>query len=231
MDVRRQGSVDSPDREPSYYEVMAAPRPHEVALRESREFALREAGDYFARRGRLLETLRRLAGRLDAEGVPYAIVGGLALFEHSYVHMTDDVDLLVTTVGLKRIYERLVGLGYLATQPDATRAIRDIRSGVRVKLFLTGEFPGDGKPKRVAFPDPIEASDEVQGLRVLRLPRLIELKLASGMTAPQRLRDLADVQEIIKVRQLDGSFAEQLDASVRERYRELQKAVAAASAS
>ena len=31
----------------------------------------------------------------------------------------------------------------------------------------------------------------------LSLPKLIELKLASGMTAPGRLKDLADVQELI----------------------------------
>ncbi len=207
---------------------MAGPRPYEVALRESREFTLREAGDYFAGRGRLLETLRRLASRLDAERVPYAIVGGLALFEHGYVRMTDDVDVLVTPVGLKQIFERLVGLGYVATHPGSTRAIRDAESGVRVEFLVTGEFPGDGRPKPVSFPDPFEASEELQGLRVLRLPRLIELKLASGITAPHRLRDLADVQEIIKVRRLDSAFADQLDPSVRERYRELQRAVAAA---
>jgi hypothetical protein len=166
---------------------------------------------------------------LDAERVPYAIVGGLALFEHGYVRMTDDVNVLVTRMGLQRIFERLVGLGYIATHPGSTRAIRDTESGVRVEFLVTGEFPGDGRPKPVAFPDPTEASEALQGLRVLQLPRLLELKLASGMTAPHRLRDLADVQEIIKVRKLDASFADQLDASVRERYRELQRAVAAAA--
>lgn len=207
---------------------MVGPRPYEDALRESRDFTLREAGDYFAGRGRLRESLRRLASRLDAEAIPYAIVGGLALFEHGYIRMTDDVDVLVTRDGLERVFERLVGLGYVGTHPGATRAIRDTESGVRVEFLVAGEFPGDGKAKAVAFPDPIEASDDVQGLRVLRLPRLIELKLASGMTAPHRLRDLADVQEIIKVRRLDASFADQLDPSVRERYLELQDAVATA---
>jgi hypothetical protein len=71
----------------------------------------------------------------------------------------------------------------------------------------------------------------MDGLRVLRLPRLVELKLASGMSAPHRLRDLADVQEIIKVRGLDAAFADQLDLSVRARYLELQEAVAAAGES
>jgi hypothetical protein len=38
------------------------------------------------------------------------------------------------------------------------------------------------------------------------------------LTAPHRLRDLADVQEIIRARNLDEDFAAQLDASVRETY-------------
>jgi hypothetical protein len=68
----------------------------------------------------------------------------------------------------------------------------------------------------------------VGGFRVLALPRIIELKLASGMSAPHRLRDLADVQEIIKARGLDASFAAQLDPSVRATFIELERAVRAA---
>ena len=62
----------------------------------------------------------------------------------------------------------------------------------------------------------------------MTLPRLIELKLASGMTAPDRLRDLADVLELIRVERLDETFADQLDASVREKFEELRAAVLAA---
>jgi hypothetical protein len=50
---------------------------------------------------------------------------------------------------------------------------------------------GDGFPKPVSFPDPQEAAVEIGGIRVITLERLIELRLASGMTAAHRLRDLA----------------------------------------
>ena len=56
----------------------------------------------------------------------------------------------------------------------------------------------------------------------------MELKLASGMSAPHRLKDLADVQELIKVKALTPDFANKLDASVRDKYLELQDAVAQA---
>jgi len=61
------------------------------------------------------------------------------------------------------------------------------------------------------------------------LEKLIELKLASGMTAPHRLRDLADVQELIKIRRLPADFAERLDPYVRDKYIELWDAVANAA--
>ena len=51
------------------------------------------------------------------------------------------------------------------------------------------------------------------------------MKLASGMTAPDRLKDLADVQELIKIRGLSRDFAGKLDAYVREKYLELLEAV------
>jgi hypothetical protein len=57
------------------------------------------------------------------------------------------------------------------------------------------------------------------------LPTLIELKLASGMTNPGRLKDLADVQELIRVLKLPADFSDQLNPFVRGRYSELWEAV------
>jgi hypothetical protein len=49
----------------------------------------------------------------------------------------------------------------------------------------------------------------------------MELKLAAGMTAPHRLRDLADVLELIRVNGLPADLAEKLDPYVRDKYLEL----------
>ena len=50
---------------------------------------------------------------------------------------------------------------------------------------------------------------------------LIELKLASGMTSAGRLKDLGDVQELIKTLDLPRDFADELHAFVRDKYVEL----------
>jgi hypothetical protein len=57
----------------------------------------------------------------------------------------------------------------------------------------------------------------MNGIRVLKLPTLIELKLASG-TAAHRVKDLGDVQELIRNLQLPRDLAGLLDPSVRESY-------------
>jgi hypothetical protein len=102
--------------------------------------------------------------------------------------------------------------------------LRDPEHGVDIDVVLAGTYPGDGQPKPVVFPDP--ASAAARGVRValLPLPTLIELKLASGMTAPHRLKDLADVLELIRALALSADLAEELNPYVREKYAELWRA-------
>ena len=172
-------------------------------------------------------TLRKITAKLDELGVAYAVAGGMALGAHHFVRATVDVDILVNLEGLKKVHDHLDGLGFVA--PFAgSRNLKDVETGVRVEFLLEGQFPGDGKPKPVAFPKPGEASELINGIRYLRLPALIELKLASGMTNPGRLRDLADVQELIRVRALPREFAQQLNPFVRGKFDELWQGIASA---
>jgi hypothetical protein len=149
----------------------------------------------------------------------------MAMFAHGYRRFTDDVDLLVTRESMDRVLAELEGLGYVQPAGTSTK-LRDTASGVRIEFLITGQYPGDGKPKPVAFPDPVSVAVEMAGIRYLGLPALINLKLASGLSAPHRMKDLADVQELIRALKLPESFADQLDPSVRDKYRELHGAVA-----
>lgn len=164
--------------------------------------------------------LLKLAQLLDAEGIPYAIIGAMALNEHGYRRVTTDVDVLLTVDGLRRFKERALGRGYVEKFPGS-RGLKDAENNVSIDVLLSGEFPGDGRPKPVRFPDPAQAAR--RGKHAAFLPRetLIELKLASGMTAPHRLKDLADVLELIKAAQLPRELRDVLDPSVAEKYDEL----------
>lgn len=186
---------------------------------------LRESEAFFIKEGKVHLTLKRLAKALSEESIPYAIIGGMALNLLGYTRETTVVDILLTPEGLKRFQERLVGKGYVPAFVGALKSFRDAQTQVKIEALTTGEYPGDGKPKRVVFPDPAAASTERDGYRVIALEKLIELKLASGMTAPHRLRDLADVQDLISVLNLPMVLGEQLDESVRGEYQRLWEAV------
>ena len=171
--------------------------------------------------GKVQETLRRLSKDLEQEGIEYAIIGGMALNVHGYKRETVDVDVLVRPDGLQAFHDRLIGRGYAVAFSGARKTFKDTRTGVKVEFITAGEYPGDGKPKPVAFPDPSAVATQVEELKVVDLPTLITLKLASGMTNAGRLRDLADVQELIRVLKLPADYAQNLNPFVRPKFEEL----------
>ncbi|MCE9568303.1 MAG: nucleotidyltransferase family protein [Planctomycetes bacterium] len=198
---------------------MNAVVPYETRLNADRRWALMEGSMHFEKESAVFKTMQEITKRLDALGVAYAVVGGMALFMHGYRRFTEDVDILVTKESLVVIHERLEGLGYLPLFVGG-KNLRDTDTGVKIEFLVSGGFPGDGLPKPVAFPDPAEVSIRLDGVSCASLSKLVELKLASG-TAAWRLKDLADVQEMIRVFGLAAEFAEQLDPSVQASYRML----------
>ena len=177
------------------------------------------------RRGDLFDTVRRLAARLEEEGIDYVVVGGLAVAEHGYARATVDIDLVMRPEDLETFQRRLVGRGYVPAFPGAVRSFKDTESGVRIEILATGDYPGDGKPKPVAFPDPAHVAVRGEDFHFIRLEPLLELKLASGTTAAHRLRDLADVQDLIVALDLARGVADRLHPSVRDAYLELWEQV------
>lgn len=197
-----------------------------TADREARFWAgVEETGRFHMGQSDVQRALVRLAAVLDDEGIPYAVVGALALNEWGYRRATVDVDVLLSRQGLARLKERVLGRGYVEKLPG--NGLRDTVAGVDVDVVVAGDYPGDGKPKPVAFPDPAEIAVRGERVALLPLPRLVELKLASGMSAPHRLRDLADVLELVRAAGLPRELAGELDPSVREKYDELWRAAQA----
>lgn len=198
--------------------------PYEVRLSQSAEWALTEGSLFFEGRGSVQESLARIVKRLEDRGVPYAIAGGMALFLHGYRRFTEDVDILVTREGLQRIHAELDGLGYL--RPFAgSKNLRDTVSGVKIEFLIAGEYPGDGRPKSIAFPNPDESAEVRNGMRVLDIAQIVSLKIASGITGQGRSKDLADVEELIKALSLPEALSETLHPYSRERYLEIWRGV------
>lgn len=183
---------------------------------------LLEADRQTQRGGVVWETLRRAAAEFERIGIPYAVVGGLALQHFGLQRSTQDVGFLVgSQQDLDTIHCALVGHGYARMSPES-RHLRDEVTRVRVEFLVAGEYPGDGKPKPVQFPPPSAVSDRSSdGIQFIRLATLIEMKLASAKTAPHRIKDRADVLELIHLRSLPPGFADEINPYVRDDFLEL----------
>jgi len=166
--------------------------------------------------------MKKLRAALEADGIPYAIAGAMALNAHGYRRVTTDVHVLLTRDGLAAFKAKHLGRGWVERFPGS-KGLRDTEHNVKIDVLLSGDYPGDGLPKAISFPDPAVAIDG-PGLRVLSIKHLVELKLASGMTNADRLKDLADVQELIRAASLPENLADELDPMVREKYREISRA-------
>jgi hypothetical protein len=197
----------------------------EANLKRGGAAAIEHIGRFFMGEDVVTQTLRRISSRLDELGIPYAVAGGMALGAHGFVRATVDVDILVSEGGLGTVHKELEGLGYVPPF-TGSKNLRDVASSVRIEFLVAGQYPGDGKPKPVAFPDPATAAIEIDGVKYLKLDTLIELKLASGMTGGvNRMKDLVDVVELIKICGLPAETGERLDPYVRDKFKELWEGV------
>jgi hypothetical protein len=182
--------------------------------------ALEQAGRYFMGTADVQQAATRLAARLEELAIPYAICGGLAVSAHGHRRTTVDVDVLLTTEGLRRFKAAALGRGWLERFAGSV-GVRDTVHRTPIDFLLTGGRPGDREATGVTFADPAQCSVRIDGKQFVDLPRLIEMKLASGLAAPDRPRDFDDVIQLIRVGALPASFASQLHADVRAKYVEL----------
>ena len=169
-------------------------------------------------------TIVDLAKDLENLKLDYAIVGGNALKVHGFKRFTTDVDVLLAKGGRQVFSQKLVGRGYAPRFEKAKSKFRNTVFNVNIDLLEAGDFPGDGKPNEIAFPDPKEHSFTITGsfgviIRYLNLLTLIQLKLASYQSLPSsRERDKLDVVELLKVSHLDESYASKLHPVVRNTF-------------
>src|SRR5262249_27981616 len=167
---------------------------------------------FFQGKDEVHKTLRRVVKRLERAGIPYAVIGGMALNAHRYKRTTGDVDILLTREGFEEFRRLFVPKKY-TNLPNRPRRFTDRKHERTLDILVTGLFAGRGKPGPFAFPDPAEVSEVIGKIRVVDLPTLIQLKLAA-----RRYRDFGDVVELIRIHDLDESFAERLHRSVRGDY-------------
>ena len=66
----------------------------------------------------IAEKLKQILAALDAQAIPYAVCGGLAVVLHGYVRTTDDVDLLVLPKDIGCAKDALRAAGFAHALPE-----------------------------------------------------------------------------------------------------------------
>lgn len=189
-------------------------------IRRNYERALETAGRFFTGDAPVQRAAKRISAALQDLGIPHVICGGLAVAAHGHLRVTEDVGILLTPAGLAAFKSCWLGRGWVE-RFAGSRGLRDVENQVKVDVLLTGDFPASGQPGPIAFPEPTGVSVGIGGASILCLSKLVELKLASGLGAPDRLQDFADVIALVRANRLPGDFETQLHPHVRPKWREL----------
>lgn len=169
------------------------------------------------------ETLWDVAARchelLTEAGIAYSVCGGVAVCLHGYQRNTTDLDLVIRSGDSDAVRRVLTEAGYAW---DSEQAEFRTANGIAIQFLIAGQKAGKGTEVPVSEPIGDMNVEQIEGLSVVRLSRLIDMKIACGMSNLRRThKDFADVVELIVVRNLDGSFARFLHRSLRPTFREL----------
>jgi predicted nucleotidyltransferase len=141
---------------------------------------------------RLGKQIAEIAVELNAAGVRFALIGGLALALHKVVRATQDVDLLVDADKADEIKMRLSKLGYRRLHHSADAA--NYARGDERLDFLYAHRPAAQR----LLADAVELNTALGNLRVVSAEGLIGFKLQALVNDPQRTQDLEDIRALLR---------------------------------
>lgn len=183
----------------------------------------KRADVFFMEKSPIHDAMRRLTRVFGEMQIPFAVAGAMAANAHGHKRTTADVDILIRRDDLQRFKDCYIGRGWV-DKFEGSKNFRDTISAVNIDTLIVGAYPGDGLPKPVAFPDPELVAEVLDGIPYVSLATLLELKLASGITAAHRPRDLDDVIQLIRANKLPADYGDHLNAYVQPKFCELWQA-------
>jgi predicted nucleotidyltransferase len=163
-----------------------------------------------------LSTLAELARVLDEAGVPFILVGGVAVVAHGYGRLTRDVDLVIELEPgiLRRAFEALASLGYRPRVPVSADGLADPKQrrawieGKGMTVLTFDSDPHRDTPVDVFVTEPFIFDEEYRhalvldigagrSVHVVRLATLLRMKDEAGR--PQDVADAAELRHLHRV--------------------------------
>jgi hypothetical protein len=136
-----------------------------------------------------IESLREMA---EEEGIPIAVIGGVATVYHGYERYTKDMDIAVSADDFDQVIRTCYKYGFELGTPLNPRGINTLwYNGLEIELLQEGMFSGD-KTNPTALPSPQELG-VTSGLGFVDLELWARLKLSAN-----RIKDDADIVEVLK---------------------------------
>lgn len=156
---------------------------------------------------RVRDRLARATAALEAEGVPYAVIGGnavaawVATVDAAAVRNTQDVDILLRRPDFERaknamdvagfIYQEVAGVQLFLDGPNSTP-----RDAVHIL------FAGEKVKPHYASPTPdVQESERPKGFNVVKLEPLVRMKLTSF-----RDKDRTHLRDMLEIGLIDSSW-------------------------
>lgn len=145
-----------------------------------------------AAQSRLGRQIQEIGTALHAAGVPFALIGGLALAAHRVVRATSDVDLLAPAGNAGDVDVIAAKLGYhcLHRSPDVANYLR---GDERLDLLFASRplalrLLGEARERATTF----------GALRVVSAEGLVGFKLQALANDPRRTQDLEDIRALLR---------------------------------
>lgn len=157
-----------------------------------------------------LTSVEAITRALDHAGVPFIVVGGLAVVAHGYGRQTQDLDIVIRLQpeSVRGAFRALGTLGYQPRVPVTAEGFADPEQRARwieQKGMTVLNFHSDqhvGTPVDVFVTEPFDFNEEYRlamveevapgaPVHILRLGTLLRLKREAG-----RPQDLADIAEL-----------------------------------
>lgn len=171
---------------------------------------------------RVDEALRAARRRLEKNGLEYALVGGVLLNQLGVGRPTFDIDFVVKKKDWQKAVSALAPLCIdsermgLPGEPSPAALLKS-KQGPWYEVFPQGLTAGRiallrGKARTH------EASAVAFKVKADPLVQLINSKLASYLSARDRLRDLSDIQRLARQLGLGKGFADRLDPRVKSAF-------------